>query len=340
MSTWNNDSLNITGAKKAAMFLMGLGDQLGATLLRQLDPDEIRLVSSEIAALPSVAPQEMAFVFREFESLTSSSRLFAKGGAAFARRLVEQAIGPESAQKLLAPANGGGAAAVQHEFADLYKADPKQVADFLRDEQPQTIALLMSNLPPQQGSALMTALPAEVRSQVAIRMASLDRMSPEVFRRISEAISSKLKTLKQVDRPDPINALASLLAQVDPEMAETILGKLEEEDAAVGSSIRNRMFSFDDIINIDKQGMVPLLGKLDRKILTIALKGTSPKIRTHFTQNMSQRAAEMLAEDMEAMGPARIRDVQAAQTQIVAVVRQMQQEGTIARGAGGDEYVV
>jgi flagellar motor switch protein FliG len=330
---------SITGAKKAAMFLMGLDDQLSSALLRRLDPDEIRLVSAEISAMQSVSPKEMAFVFREFETLTSSSRLFAKGGAVFARRLVEQALGPESAQKLLTPSDGQDSPG-RGDFGGLEKADPKQLADFLRDEQPQTIALLISNLPAAQGSGLMAALPAETRGLVAMRMASLDRMSPQVFRRISEALSSKLKTLKQVDRPDPIRALASVLAQLDPEMSEAILAKVDEEDAAVGSSVRNRMFSFDDIITIDKQGMMALLGKLDRKILTVALKGTTPKLRTHFTQNMSQRAAEMLNEDMEAMGPARIRDVQAAQAQIVAVVRQMQQDGSIAKGSGTDEYVV
>ena len=322
------------------MFVMGIGGPLGAELLRQLDPDEIRRISTEISVLHSVAPENMVSVFREFETMTGSSRFFAKGGADCARKLVEQALGPDHAQKLLdgpAPPEEKPTA----ELGVLANTGPQQLAPLLKDENPQTIALVMSNLPPQQAGALMTLLPEEVQPQVASRMASLDRISPEVFRRITEVIGNKLKAVRQISRSDGIKSLASLLNHVEPATVDIILGQLEEENQQAATSVRDLMFVFEDVLTIDKEGMKALLAKCDRKVLTTALKGTTSKIREHFTQCMSQRAAEMLIEDMDALGPVRIRDVQQGQVQVVAIIRQLQQQGTIttSRG-GGDEYVV
>lgn len=335
-----DNSSTVSGTRKAAMFVMGLGGGLGAELLRQLDPDEIRRIGAEIAQLQAVAPDVMLNVFREFEALSSTSKFFAKGGADCARRLVEEALGAESAQKLLDPPEVSKAQE-SAELEILQQTGPQQLAILLREENPQTIALVLSNLPPAQAGALMGLLPLELQPQVAARMASLDRISPEVFRRITEVIGSKLKAVRQVSRSDGIRSLAGLLNHVDPQMVDTILSQVEEENQAAASSVREMMFVFDDILSIDKEGMKALLAKCDRKVLTTALKGTSAKIREHFTQCMSQRAADMLVEDMDALGPVRIRDVQAAQTQVVAVVRQLQQQGSIATSRGGrDEYVV
>ena len=327
----------VSGATKAAMFLMGVGDQLSTELLRQLDTDEIRRISAEISALDAVQPEHMLNVFREFADLTATGRFFAKGGPDCARRLVEGALGPESAGKLLdspAPPKDDGRLGI------LHNTDPQQLAGFLRDENPQTIALVLSNLPSEQAGALMALLPTETQPQVALRMASVDGIAPEVFHRIAEAIGSKLKTIRQVSRSDGIRSLAGLLTHVPAELVEAILTKVEEENQAVGTSVRDLMFVFDDILTLDKQAMKALLDKLDRKVLTVALKGTTGKMREQFTQCMSQRATEMLTEDMEALGAVRIRDVQAAQQQVVAVVRRLQQDGVISVGRGGDEYVV
>jgi flagellar motor switch protein FliG len=322
------------------MFVMGIGGALGAELLRQLDADEIRRISAEISQLPAVAPDAMLSVFREFETLSGSSRFFAKGGADCARRLLEQALGPESAQKLLDPPPKLDAKQPA-ELQILQQTGPQQLAVLLREENPQTVALVLSNLPAEQAGALMSLLPLELQPQVAARMASLDRISPEVFRRITEVIGSKLKAVRQVSRSDGIKSLAGLLNHVDPAMVDTILSQVEEENQTAATSVREMMFVFDDILAIDKEGMKGLLAKCDRKVLTTALKGATAKIREHFTQCMSQRAADMLVEDMDALGPVRIRDVQAAQAQVVAVVRQLQQQGAIASSrGGGDEYVV
>ena len=330
----------VSGARKAAMFVMGMGMPLSAEVLRQLEPDEIRKISSEISALPAVAPEHMVNVFREFESLTAPSRFFAKGGADCARKMVEQALGPESAQKLLSAPTAIVEKPVK-ELEILQNTGPQQLATFLRGESPQTIALVLSNMPADQGGTLLSLLPAEVQPQVALRMASLDRISPEVFRRITEVIGTKLKAVRQVSKSDGIRSLAGLLNHMDRDAVDTILAKVEEENQTAAASVRELMFVFDDILSIDKEGMKTLLGRCDRKILTTALKGTTAKMREHFTQCMSQRASEMLVEDMEALGPVRIRDVHAAQQQLVAVVRTLQQQGAIAVSRGGsEEYVI
>jgi flagellar motor switch protein FliG len=334
----------VSGATKAAMFLMGIGDQVSSELLRQLDADEIRRLTSEIASLEAVAPRDMMSVFREFEGLTGSSRFFARGGAGFARRLLEQALGPESANKLLnspEPLPPPKSQQANPELRILETAEPRQLASFLRNENPQTIALVLSNMTPEAGGALLQSLSTELQAQAALRMATLDRVSPEVFRKITEAIGSKLKAIRQVSRSDGMRSLAGLLGHVDAELAEKILSDVEQENQAAANSLRNLMFTFEDILGIDKAGMKALVGRLDSKVLTLALKGAAGKIREHFTQCMSQRASEMLGEDIEALGPVRIRDVQAAQQQVIAAVRQLQQEGgiVISRG-GGDEYVV
>lgn len=333
-------NLPVSGTRKAAMFLMGVGDEVSAELLRQLEPDEIRRITDEITAVDSVAPDHMVGVFREFESLTGTSRFFAKGGSNFARKLIVQALGPDSAQRYLdaqpPPPEPEGS-----DLRMLQNTNPSQLASFLSAENPQTIALVLTNLPTTQAGALMSALPPDVQPQVAMRMATLEHISPEVFRRITEAIGSKLKAVRQVSRSDGIRSLAGLLNQIDPAVAETILMGVEEENQTLATSVRDVMFVFEDIAGLDKESMKALLAKVDRRLLTTALKGTTGAIREHFTQCMSQRAAEMLTEDMDALGPIRIRDVQAAQSALVAIVRQLQQQGTIAGKKGGsDEYVV
>ncbi|HVN05701.1 MAG TPA: flagellar motor switch protein FliG [Bryobacteraceae bacterium] len=332
---------SVTGARKAAMFLMGVGDQIGADVLRHLEPDEIRQITHEISTLHAVEPHHMLGVFREFETLAASSQFFAKGGAECARRLVEQALGPEPAQKILQAPVPTEAPQASPEIEMLQETDPQQLAAFVREEHPQVIALILASLPLAQAGAVMSSLPEAVQPLVAIRMASLDRISPQVFKRIAEAIGAKVKNLRQVKRPDGLHTLASLLNQLDPAAAESILAKMDEHDQAIGTSVRDMMFIFDDILNINKEGMTKLIAKADRKVLTTALKGTLAKMRDHFKECMSQRAAEMLEEDMEALGPVRIRDVETAQQQLVAVVRQLQQEGALYVSRGGsDEYVV
>jgi flagellar motor switch protein FliG len=329
----------LPGLSKAAIFLMGVGDDVSSELLRRLEPEEVRRITREVSTLDSVAPWQMMEVFREFTGLVDQGRFFARGGADCARRMLERALGPEPASEMMA-GEQPAPAEVQREFSMAQGADPEQLAAFLRGEHPQTVALVLCNLPPEQAGPLMNALPDEVRPQVALRMATLDRISPDVVRRIAEGIGNRLKSVRQVSKSDGIRALATLLNHVEPASTEAILNGVNEQNQAVAAAVRNLMFVFEDLATIDQEGIKALLGRCDRKALTVALKGTSAELRAHFTGCMSQNAALMLAEDMEALGPVRIRDVEAAQQQVITTLRQLQSEGavTISRG-GSDDYV-
>jgi flagellar motor switch protein FliG len=336
-------ALDLSGARKAAMFLMGIGDQLSVDIIRQLAPDEIRRINGEICALDAVPPDQMLSVFREFESMSASSRFFAKGGPESARRLIEQAVGTEKTKLLL-----DGETQKEEKVEPVgpegpfHDVDPQELAKVLREENPQTLALILANLAPAQAGPLMASLPAEVRPQVALRIAMMDRISPDVFNRIAHAIRARLKASRQITRSNGDKALAAILNHVEGDLAENLLNTLETENQSTVAAVRGFMFVFEDIIDIDKEGIKVLLARVDRKALTLALKGTSDKIKQHFTQCMSSRSSEMLLEDMEALGPVRLRDVAGAQQQIVGTIRQLEKEGAIAtsRGGGGDEYVV
>jgi flagellar motor switch protein FliG len=287
----------------------------------------------------------MLTVFGEFEKLAVTSRYFAIGGPENARRMVEQAIGKETTQRLLddAPAPPP----VSEEGVEIrpkgpfHDTDPQELAKVLREENPQTLALILSNLAPEQAGPLMASLPPEIQPQVALRIALMDRISPDVFNRIAQAIRARLKASKQLTRSNGSRALASILNHLDGDIADTLLSAMESENQSAASSVRQLMFVFEDIIDVDKEGIKLLLAKVDRKVLTLALKGTSDKMKQHFTQCMSQRSSEMLLEDMEALGPVRIRDVAGAQQQIVAAVAALKREGAIAGGRSGDaDYVM
>jgi flagellar motor switch protein FliG len=324
------------------MFLMGIGDQLSVDIIRQLAPDEIRRISGEISALDVVPPAQMLSVFREFETLSATSRFFARGGPDSARRLIEQAMGKDTTQKLFEDAPPPQTPEPTEKDGPFHDTDPRELAKVLREENPQTLALILANLAPAQAGPLMASLPPEIQPQVALRIALMDRISPEVFNRIAQAIRARLKASKQLTRSNGDRALAAILNHLDGEVVDKLLATLEPGNQATVASVRQFMYVFEDVIDIDKEGIKVLLARIDRKALTLALKGTSEKIKKHFSQCMSQRSTEMLFEDMEALGPVRLRDVAAAQQQIVTMIRQLEKEGALSSGrsGGGDEYVV
>ena len=210
----------------------------------------------------------------------------------------------------------------------MQNTDPRQLAGFLRDENPQTIALVLSNLTPEAGGALLQSLPSELQPQVALRMATLDRVSPEVFRKITEAIGSKLKAIRQVSRSDGIRSLAGLLNHVDPALADTILTQVEEENQGAANSVRNLMFTFEDILNIDKEGMKALVGAARPQGPDHRPQRRGAEDPRRISRSACRRAPPRCSsKTWRRSGPVRIRDVQAAQQQVVAVVRQLQQQG-------------
>ncbi|MGH9721624.1 MAG: flagellar motor switch protein FliG [Bryobacteraceae bacterium] len=331
-----------TGLRKAAILLLVLGEEASAPVLRELEEDEVQRVSREIARLTSINADQTESVLDEFHQMGLAHEFVVKGGVDYARRLLVNAYGPESAKRLLDRLMKAlGTDMVT--FDALQKADPQQLAKFIHNEHPQTIALVLSHLNPTQAASLLTSLPAEMRPDIALRMASLDQISPEIITRIATVIDQKLKALGEFSRESygGVRAVSEMFNRLDSATGKEILDKIEPSDPNLVETIRHLMFVFEDILLVDSSGVKEILARADRKMLTMALKGTSEKLKEHFLQCTSQRGAEMMREDMDALGAVKIKDVEAAQQQIIAIVRQLEAEGLVnLKGATGEQYVV
>jgi flagellar motor switch protein FliG len=333
---------NLPGLRKAAMLLIVLGEQASAALLQQLNEEEVQRVSREVAKLTAISGEQAESVLNEFNHLSTAGDYVARGGIDYARKLLQRAFSPDQAKRLLdrlAKALGADAAS----FDAIQKADPQQLAKFIHNEHPQTIALVLSHLNSTQAAALLTSLPAGLRADVSQRMASLDQISPEIILKIVGVIGSKLKALGEFSRESygGVRAVAEMLNRLDSASSREILDHIDRGDTNLAETIRHLMFVFEDLLLIDPMGLKEVLAKVDRKILTVALKGTSEQLRNQMLGCMSQRGAEMLREDMDALGPVKIKEVEAAQQQIIAIVRQLEAEGVVSlKGTVGEQYVV
>ena len=332
----------IPGLRKAAMLLVVLGEQSSAELLQQLSEDDVQKVSREVARITAISGDQSEGVLQEFHHLATAGDYVSRGGIDYARKLLMRAFNPDIAKRLLdrlTKALGSEAAS----FDAIQKADPQQLAKFIHNEHPQTIALVLSHLNSTQAAALLNSLPPGLRSDVAQRMASLDQISPEVILKIAGVIGQKLKTLGEFSRESygGVRAVAEMLNRLDSGSSREILTHIDQQDTNLAETIRHLMFVFEALLLIDPLGLKEVLAKVDRKVLTVALKGTSEQLRTQILSSMSQRGADMLREDMEALGPVKIKDVEAAQQQIIAVVRQLESEGVLSlKGTVGEQYVV
>lgn len=340
--TGERESDILPGIRKVAIFMVMIGPDASSTLFRELDEDEIQQISREIARVQTLTPEEAEGVLEEFYQMSVAHDYVIKGGVEYAKKVLHTAFGPEQARKILDRLMK----TLDLEtisFDALQKTDPQQLAKFIHSEHPQTIALILSHLNPSQAAGLLSSLPAELRSDVTLRMASLDQISPEIISKIAGVIGAKLKSLGELSREayGGVHAVAEMVNRLDSNAAKEILGNIEEANAALGETIRHLMFVFEDLLLIDQIGLKELLGKIDRKVLTLALKGTSEQLRAHILSCMSQRGGEMLKEDMEALGPVKIKEVEGAQQQIISVVRQLESEGVLSlKGAVGEQYVV
>jgi flagellar motor switch protein FliG len=333
---------SMSGLRRAAMLLIVLGEQASAELLQYLSEEDVQKVSREVARITAISSEQAETLLNEFHHLSTAGDYVARGGIEYARKLLMRAFNPETAKRLLdrlAKALGADAAS----FDAIQKADPQQLAKFIHNEHPQTIALVLSHLSSSQAAALLTSLPAGLRSDVSQRMASLDQISPDIILKIAGVIGQKLKALGEFSRESygGVRAVAEMLNRLDSMSSREILDNIEHQDTNLAQTIRHLMFVFEDLLLIDPLGLKEVLAKVDRKLLTVALKGTSEQLRNQILGCMSQRGADMLKEDMEAMGPIKIKEVDAAQQQIIAVVRQLESEGVVSlKGAVGEQYVV
>jgi flagellar motor switch protein FliG len=330
----------MAGARKAAILMVLLGDEASAGVFRFMQEDEIQEISREISRLGEIDSDVADSIVETVYRLTLAETFLARGGPEFAKRLLVKAFGMEASKKLLDYLNISLQSALVG-VDNLQKADPVQLSKFIQSEQPQTIALLLAHLNSSQAAALLSSLPGSLRADVVMRMANLEQISPDVISKITSILEQKLRSLGDFSRESygGIRAVAELINRMETKSAGAILEKIEGDNPTLALSIRNLMFVFDDVLLIDDQGMREILQRVDKKALTIALKGTGEELRNQFFRNMSSRAVEMMREDMEVLGPVKVRDVEIAQQQIVGVIRQLDESGVLKLKGGGDEYI-
>lgn len=330
----------LTGSQKAAVLMVTLGDETAANIFKYLEEDEIQTISREIAITKHVQPEVAEEVMEEFHTMTQARSYISQGGIEYAKKLLIKSVGPEVARKIIdrlvkALESSAG-------FTSLERANPQQLSKFIQSEHPQTIALILAHLNASQAAELISSLPEALRSDVAMRMASLQEISPEVVRRISLILEQKLEALGSfaTEAYGGVRAVAELFNRMDRNTGRAVLEKIETENPQLAASIRDLMFVFDDILLIDDNGIGEILKRADKKTLTVALKGTSEELQNQFYRNMSSRAVELMKEEMEFMGPVKLKDVEKAQHEIVEIVRQLEEEGVISIGGGkGEDYV-
>jgi len=330
----------LSGRQKAAILLITLGPEVSAQVFKHLREDEIEQLTLEIANVRKVDSEEKNAILTEFHQICVAQEYITQGGIAYAKEILEKALGPAKAVEIL---NRLTATLHVRPFDFARKAEPMQILNFIQNENSQTIALVLSYLRPDQASAVLSSLPPEKQADVARRIALMDSTSPEVISQIERVLEQKLSTTVTQDYTSAggIEAIVQILNGVDRSTERTILDSLEIQDPELAEEIKKRMFVFEDIVTLDNRSIQRIIREVDNQDLQLALKVASEEVREAIFRNMSKRMAETFKEEMEYMGPVRLRDVEEAQTRIVATIRRLEEAGEIiiARG-GGDDIIV
>jgi flagellar motor switch protein FliG len=330
----------LSGARKAAILLLTLGEEHSSEVCKHLQDDEVEAIVKELAALGTVGSETGERVLDEFHQLASSANYANQGSVEYARRVVDRAKGPEASRRILERVTKRARSTAG--FTSLERADPQQLSKFILAEHPQTIALILAHLNAGNAAQLVSLLPQDLRADVLRRMAALDEISPDVITQISTLIEQRLKTLGgQREQHGGIRAVAELFNRLDRNVSKAVLETIETDAPDLAVSIRNLMFVFDDLRHLEDTGLREIIQRADKKVLTVALKGASEEIKNRFFQNMSKRAADLVREEMDVLGAIRLREVEKAQQEIVAIARKLEEEGLIVTGAAsGEAYVV
>ncbi len=337
MATYDDE---ISGVQKAAILLISLGPEKSASVFKHLKEDEIESLTLEIANTRSVSPDLKEQVLEEFYEVCLAQQYIAEGGIGYAKELLDKALGEEKAKDVI----GRLTASLQvRPFEFVRKADPSQLLNFIQDEHPQTIALILAYLPASQASAVVSALPPDKQADVAKRIALMDRTSPDVIKEVEKVLEKKLSSLVNQDYTivGGVDAIVSILNTVDRSTEKHIMETLEIEEPELADEIRRKMFVFEDILSLDNRAIQTILREVDNSELAIALKNANEDVQNCIFNNLSSRLAAMIKEDMEYMGPVRLKDVEEAQQKIVNIIRKLEDTGeiVISRG-GGDEIIV
>ena len=330
----------MSGLQKSAVLLIALGPEKSARIFKHLKEEEIEELTLEIANTRSITPQIKEGIIEEFYQLCLAQQYIAEGGIGYAKELLEKALGTEKAMSVI----GKLTASLQVKpFEFVRKTDASQLLNFIQDEHPQTIALILSYLSPFQASMIISALPPERQADVAKRVAMMDRTSPDIIKEVEKILESKLANLVNQDYTimGGGDAVVEILNAVDRGTEKHLMEPLEIEEPELADEIRKKMFVFEDILLLDDRSIQRVLRDVDNNDLAVALKGANENVQAAIFNNLSKRLSAMIREDMEYMGPVRMKDVEEAQQKIVNIIRKLEDsaEIVISRG-GGDEIVV
>ena len=329
-----------TGIEKGAILMIALGPEKSSAVFKHLKDEEIEELTLEIANTRSVSPEIKDAVLDEFYEICLAQQYISEGGIGYARDLLEKALGADKAQTVI----GKLTASLQvRPFEFVRKADASQLLSFIQDEHPQTIALILSYLPTSQAAAVVSSLPPEKQPDVARRIATMDRTSPDVIKEVEDVLEKKLNSLVNQDYTivGGVDSIVEILNTVDRGTEKHIMETLEIEEPELADQIRRKMFVFEDILLLDNKSIQRVLRDVDNNDLSISLKNVSEEVQNAIFTNLSKRLASMIKEEMEFMGPVRVKDVEEAQQKIVNIIRKLEDSGEIiiSRG-GGDEIIV
>ncbi len=328
------------GIEKAAILLIALGPEKSSMIFRHLKEEEIEELTLQIANTRSVSPGEKELVIDEFYEICLAQSYIAEGGIGYAKDLLEKALGSDKAMEVISRLTSS---LQVRPFEFVRKTDPTQLLNYIQDEHNQTIALILSYLNPQQASMVLAALPQEKQADVARRIAQMDRTSPDVIKDVEDVLERKLSSLVTQDFTivGGVDAIVQILNSVDRSTEKHIMETLEIEDTELAEEIRKKMFIFEDILALDDRSIQRILREVNNSELGVALKGSGEEVQNVIFNNLSKRLAAMIKEEMEFMGPIRLKDVEEAQQKIVNIIRKLEDAGeiVISRG-GGDEIIV
>jgi flagellar motor switch protein FliG len=334
------EKAKLSGIRKAAILLTVLGEDSAAIVFRDLNAQELQSVAEEVASLGAIPVELSLQVFEEYQQMIQAQDYLVQGGYDLARRLLIKAFGDAEAEGILQRLTK---ARDLKPLEMLQRADPQKLARFLEAEHPQTIALILGQLGDRQASAILMSLPNDTRAEAVKRLANLRRFSPEMAEKVSIVLSQRLKSVGEQGKRtySGFQSAADIMNCIDTTVAQEILESIENAEPTLAISIRDLMFTFEDLLQVGESHIRDLSGAVDKRVLATALKGTNDELKNHFFRTMSSRAVEMLKEDMEALGPVRSKDVIKAQTEIVAIARQLESEGKIVlKGEANEEYLV
>ena len=331
---------SIPGLRKAAIVLLSLGQEIGSQIVSRLDRGQIEEVSRKIAELEMVRPEEQTHVLREFYTLAMAHQYVEQGGLSYAQSLLEKSLSTEEATDIIKQVTQ---TIQQTPFQFLQKAEAENVLTFIQDEHPQTIALILAHLQPTKSSEILMGLSQQKQVEVIKRIASMEQTNPEVIKEVEAGLEHRLSDIvsQTFDKAGGVEAAAEILNLADRSTEKGILESLETDDPDLVEQIRRMMFVFEDILLVADKGIQSVLKEVDNDELALALKTASDELKQKIFGNMSERASQLIKEDMEYMGPVRLSDVEVAQQKIVDIVRRLEEAGEIIiQGRGGDSEMV